>query len=140
VDGVEISSPSHLLIKDFGAHHEKSGRPPAPRKLQKKASRPGVIQGRLEEMSMIGPDAVAGDGAEVMPVIVQHDGAQAKLYFASGHARMAKIGKVEGDDAVYKVVLWTAGEFEIDFNAANASTKTTTARRIHWIVDGGDAG
>jgi hypothetical protein len=25
-------------------------------------------------------------------------------------------------------VLWTAGEFEIDFNAANASSRTTTTR------------
>jgi len=28
------------------------------------------------------------------------------------------MGKIEGDDAVYKVILWTEGEFEIDFNAA----------------------
>jgi hypothetical protein len=26
------------------------------------------------------------------------------------------------------VVLWTAGEFEIDFNAASASSRTTTTR------------
>jgi hypothetical protein len=41
---------------------------------------------------------------------------------------------VEGDDAVYKVVLWTAGEFEIDFNAANGSNRTTTTRNTTGLL------
>ncbi len=73
------------------------------------------------------------DGVEDF-MIVQHDGAQGELYFASGQCRDAKIGKLEGDDAVYKVVLWTAGEFEIDFNAANASTRTTTTRNTTGLL------
>jgi hypothetical protein len=32
------------------------------------------------------------------------------------------------------VVLWTAGEFEIDFNAANASTRTTTTRNTTGLL------
>jgi hypothetical protein len=73
-------------------------------------------------------------GQKSCRLIVQHDGATGELYFASGQCRDAKIGKVEGDDAVYKVVLWTAGEFEIDFNAANASTKTTTTRNTTGLL------
>ena len=53
---------------------------------------------------------------------------QGELFFSSGQCRDAQIGKIEGDDAVYKVILWTEGEFEIDFNAATASTRTTTTR------------
>jgi hypothetical protein len=67
-------------------------------------------------------------------LVVQHDGAQGELYFAAGQCRDAKIGGVEGDDAVYKVVLWTAGEFEIDFNAANASTRTTTTKNTTGLL------
>src|SRR5947207_16020072 len=65
---------------------------------------------------------------------VRRGSAQCELYFASGQCRDAKIGSVEGDDAVYKVVLWTEGEFEIDFNAANASTRTTTTRNTTGLL------
>jgi len=60
--------------------------------------------------------------------VVRHDGEQGELFFASGQCRDAQIGSIQGDDAVYKVILWTAGEFEIDFNAASASSRTTTTR------------
>jgi hypothetical protein len=41
---------------------------------------------------------------------------------------------VEGDDAVYKVILWTEGEFEIDFNAANGSDRTTTTKTTTGLL------
>jgi hypothetical protein len=66
--------------------------------------------------------------------LVRQGGTQGELYFAAGQCRDAKVGKVEGDDAVYKVVLWTEGEFEIDFNAANASTRTTTTRNTTGLL------
>jgi hypothetical protein len=65
---------------------------------------------------------------------VQNQGEKAELYFASGQCRDAKIAGLEGDEAVYKVLLWTAGEFEIDFNAANDSTRTTTTRNTTGLL------
>ena len=41
---------------------------------------------------------------------------------------------MEGDDAVYRVLLWTEGEFEIDFSAANASNRTTTTRNTTGLL------
>ena len=67
-------------------------------------------------------------------LIVRQNGAQCELYFASGQCRDAKIGTLVGDDAVYKVLLWTEGEFEIDFNAANASSNTTTTRNTTGLL------
>ena len=134
VDGVEDFITKPFLIKDLVRITKKVVDRLHLEKLQKKASRPGVIQGRLEEMSMIDLMQSLEMGQKSCRLIVQHDGAQGELYFASGQCRDAKIGKVEGDDAVYKVVLWTAGEFEIDFNAANASTKTTTTRNTTGLL------
>jgi hypothetical protein len=59
---------------------------------------------------------------------------QGELYFANGQCRDAKIGNLEGDDAVYRAILWIEGEFEIDFNAANASTRTTTTRNTTGLL------
>src|SRR6266478_4716686 len=97
------------------------------------ASRPD-IQGRLEEMSMIDLMQSLEMGQKSCRLVVRQGGTQGELYFAGGQCRDAKVGKVEGDDAVYKVVLWTEGEFEIDFNAANASTRTTTTRNTTGLL------
>src|SRR5262249_35112624 len=113
VDGVEDFITKPFLIKDLIRITKKVVDRLHLEKLQKKASRPGVIQGRLEEMSMIDLMQSLEMGQKSCRLIVQHDGQQGELYFASGQCRDAKIGNVEGDDAVYKVVLWTAGDFEI---------------------------
>ncbi len=85
-------------------------------------------------MSMIDLMQSLEMGQKSCRLIVQHDGEQCELYFAAGQCRDAKIGKAEGDEAVYKVVLWTAGQFEIDFNAANASTRTTTTKNTTGLL------
>jgi CheY-like chemotaxis protein len=134
VDGVEDFITKPFLIKDLVRIAKKVIDRLHLEKLQKKAKRPGVIQGRLEEMSMIDLMQSLEMGQKSCRLIVQNGGAQGELYFASGQCCDAKIGSVVGDDAVYKVVLWTAGEFEIDFNAANASTKKTTTRNTTGLL------
>ena len=134
VDGVEDFITKPFLVKDLVRIAKKVVDRLHLEKLQKKASRPGVIQGRLEEMSMIDLMQSLEMGQKSCRLIVGYNGEQCELYFASGQCRDAKIGSVEGDDAVYKVVLWTAGEFEIDFNAANKSSKTTTTRNTTGLL------
>lgn len=94
-------------------------------KLQQRASRPGVIQGRLEEMGV----------AELMQslemgqkscLLSLHRGKQTcELYFSSGQVKDARFGKIEGDAAVYEALNWSDGEFEIDFSASSDRSNTT---------------
>lgn len=134
VDGVEDFIAKPFLIKDLVRITKKVVDRLHLEKLQKRASRPGVIQGRLEEMSMIDLMQSLEMGQKSCRLIVQHNGQQGELYFAGGQCRDAKSGNIEGDDAVYKVLLWSAGEFEIDFNAANVSTRTTTTRNTTGLL------
>jgi len=134
VDGVEEFITKPFLIKDLVRITKKVVDRLHLEKLQKRASRPGVIQGRLEEMSMIDLMQSLEMGQKSCRLAVRKGGEQGELYFANGQCRDAKIGKVVGDDAVYKVVLWTEGEFEIDFNAANASNRTTTTRNTTGLL------
>lgn len=134
VDGVEDFIPKPFLLKDLVRVTKKVIDRLHLEKLQKRASRPGVIQGRLEEMSMIDLMQSLEMGQKSCRLIVQRGREQCHLFFASGQCRDAKIGNVEGDDAVYKCVLWTEGEFEIDFNAANVSTRTTTTRNTTGLL------
>jgi len=134
VDGVEDFITKPFLVKDLVRITKKVVDRLHLEKLQKKASRPGVIQGRLEEMSMIDLMQSLEMGQKSCRLIVQNQGEKAELYFAGGQCRDAKIADLEGDEAVYKVLLWTAGEFEIDFNAANGSTRTTTTRNTTGLL------
>lgn len=134
VDGVEDFIAKPFLVKDLVRITKKVIDRLHLEKLQKRASRPGVIQGRLEEMSMIDLLQSLEMGQKSCRLIVHHNGEQGELYFASGQCRDAKSGKIEGDDAVYKVLLWSAGDFEIDFNAANASNRTTTTKNTTGLL------
>jgi len=134
VDGVEDFIAKPFLVRDLVRITKKVIDRLHLEKLQKRASRPGVIQGRLEEMSMIDLMQSLEMGQKSCRLIVHHNGEQGELYFSSGQCRDAKSGNMEGDNAVYKVLLWSAGDFEIDFNAANASTRTTTTRNTTGLL------
>jgi CheY-like chemotaxis protein len=134
IDGAEDFIAKPFLLKDLVRSAKKVIDRLHLEKLQKKASRPGVIQGRLEEMSMIDLMQSLEMGQKSCRLQVQKGAERAELYFASGQCRDAKIDNLAGDDAVLKVVLWTEGEFEIDFNAANISTATTTTRTTTGLL------
>jgi CheY-like chemotaxis protein len=134
VDGVEEFIAKPFLVKDLVRITKKVVDRLHLEKLQKQASRPGVIQGRLEEMNMTDLLQSLEMGQKSCRLIVQKGTERGELYFASGHCRDAQVGSVEGEDAVYKVILWTEGEFEIDFNAANASARTTITRTTTGLL------
>ena len=127
-DGVEDFIAKPFVLKDLVRATKKVVDRLHLEKLQKSASRPGVIQGRLEEMSMTDLLQSLEMGQKSCRLRVRHNGEQGELFFSSGQCRDAQIGSIEGDLAVYKIILWTEGDFEIDFNAASASTRTTTTR------------
>lgn len=134
VDGVEDFIAKPFLVKDLVRSAKKVVDRLHLEKLQKLASRPGVIQGRLEEMSMTDLMQSLEIGQKSCRLVVRKGEEKAELYFASGQCRDAKIGTIQGDDAVFKVVLWTEGEFEIDFNAANESMATSTTRSTTGLL------
>jgi CheY-like chemotaxis protein len=134
VDGVEDFITKPFLVKDLVRITKRVVDRLHLEKLQSKGSRPGVIQGRLEEMSMIDLMQSLEMGQKSCRLVVKKGPESGELYFSGGQCRDAKSGEVEGDDAVYRVLLWTEGEFEIDFGAANASNRTTTTRNTTGLL------
>jgi CheY-like chemotaxis protein len=134
VDGVEDFITKPFLVKDLVRITKRVVDRLHLEKLQTKGSRPGVIQGRLEEMSMIDLMQSLEMGQKSCRLVVKKGVESGELYFSGGQCRDAKSGAVEGDDAVYRVLLWTEGEFEIDFGAANASNRTTTTRNTTGLL------
>src|SRR6201997_3040990 len=134
VEGAEDFIAKPFLLKDLVRSAKKVIDRLLLEKLQKQASRPGVIQGRLEEMSMIDLLQSLEMGQKSCRLQVRKGNERGELFFASGQCRDAKIGNTTGDDAVYKVIMWTEGEVEIVFNAATASTATTTTRSTTGLL------
>jgi CheY-like chemotaxis protein len=91
-------------------------------KLQKRAVRPGVIQGRLEEMSILDLMQSLEMGQKSCQLTIRRGGETCDLFFAAGQCADARFGAIEGEDAVYQAVRWADGAFEIDFNGAPART------------------
>jgi CheY-like chemotaxis protein len=134
LEGVEEYIIKPFFIKDLVSAAKKVVDRLHLEKMQKRASRPGVIQGRLEEMSIIDLMQSLEMGAKSCRLTVRHDKETGEMFFSNGQCSDAKVGTVEGDDAAYKVICWTTGEFEIDFNAANASTRTTTTKNTTGLL------
>jgi CheY-like chemotaxis protein len=94
-------------------------------KLAKYASRPGVIQGRLEEMSVTELMQSLEMGQKSCRLTLRHGEERAELYFTAGQCKHAQLGAAEGDGVVYQAVNWSDGEFEIDFGASSGRETTT---------------
>ena len=94
-------------------------------KLQRGATRLGVIQGRLEEMNVIDLCQSLEMGQKSCRLTLHSGGKECSLFFQNGQILDASLGTSRGDDAFYQIVLWNEGDFEIDFSMA-PSRQTTT--------------
>jgi CheY-like chemotaxis protein len=123
--GVEEFIPKPFFIADLVRQTKKIVDRLHLEKLAKHASRPGVIQGRLEEMSV--PELMQSleMGQKSCKLTLRHNGESAELYFTAGQCKHAQLGAAEGDGVVYQTVNWGAGEFEIEFGARSERETTT---------------
>ena len=104
----------------------------AAEKVQGGAPQQGVIRGRLAEMNMIDLLQSLELGQKTCSLTVTRDADVCRMFFNTGQINHAELGAVEGDDAVYCVVSWPAGDFEINFNSR--SDKVTTTRTTQGLL------
>jgi len=132
VDGVEDFIPKPFFLKDLVRLAKKVVDRLHLEKLQQHASRPGVIQGRLEEMGITDLMQSLEMGQKSCRLTLSRGSEQCELFFVAGQCKHALLGALEGDPAVYEAVNWTEGEFEIDFSAA--SDRITTTRSTTGLL------
>jgi CheY-like chemotaxis protein len=127
--GVEDFIPKPFFVADLVRQVKKIVDRLHLEKMQKHASRPGVIQGRLEEMSVTELMQSLEMGQKSCRLRLRHGGEEAELYFSGGQCKHAHLGVTDGDTVAYQVIGWLDGEFEIDFGATSdreTITLTTT--------------
>lgn len=123
--GVEDFIPKPFFIADLVRQAKKIVDRLHLEKMQKHASRPGVIQGRLEEMSVTELMQSLEMGQKSCRLTLRHDGEHAELFFTAGQCKHAQLGSAEGDGVVYQAINWSEGEFEIEFGASSERETTT---------------
>jgi len=136
VEGVEDFVVKPFFLKDFVRRTKKVIDRLHLEKLQKRASRPGVIQGRLEEMNIMDLLQSLEMGQKGCKLSVQQGSDRCEMFFVAGQCKHAALGAKLGNDAVFQVVGWTAGEFEIDFNAPPTDKSTTTMSTQGLLMEG----
>jgi CheY-like chemotaxis protein len=132
VDGVEEFIVKPFFVRELVRRSKKVIDRLQLEKLQKSSARPGVIQGRLEEMSILDLMQSIEMGQKTCRLIVRSNGNSCEIFFAGGRCQDARSGELEGEPAIYEAVRWSGGEFEIDFNAA--PSRTTIERSTTGVL------
>ena len=124
-DGVEDYIVKPFFVRELAARTKKVSDRLHLEKLQTTARRPGVIEGRLEEMNVIDLFQSLEMGQKSCSLTLTHGKEKCQIFCENGQIYDAVLGTIAGDNAVYKVVEWNEGSFEIDFSGKSAQRRTT---------------
>lgn len=132
VEGVEEFVVKPFFLKDLVRRTKKVIDRLHLEKLQNRAVRPGVIQGRLEEMSILDILQSLEMGQKSCRLTIRHEMDACELFFSGGQCVDGQLGPLEGEEAVFQVMRWPGGDFEIDFNSS--PTRTTISRSTTGLL------
>ncbi len=94
-------------------------------KMAKSASSDGVLRGSLAQMNMIDLVQSLEMGRKSCLLTLTKDDDKCEMYFSEGQVTHAVYGSLAGDAAVFKVLRWTGGNFQINFDGKTKQQSTT---------------
>src|SRR5271165_1618971 len=104
-------------------------------KLAKMGSTDGIVRGSLAQMNVIDLVQSLEMGRKSCLLTMTNAADKCEIYFNQGQAKHAVYGPITGDEAVFKVLRWTEGNFQIDFNG-KSSAETTTLNTQGLLMEG----
>jgi CheY-like chemotaxis protein len=104
-------------------------------KLAKTAPSDGVVRGSLAQMNVIDLVQSLEMGRKSCALTLTLDRDKCEMYFKEGQVTHAVYGSLTGDPAVFKVLGWTGGNFQIDFEG-KTSQQTTTLNTQGLLMEG----
>jgi CheY-like chemotaxis protein len=93
-------------------------------KMAKTAPSDGVVRGSLAQMNVIDLMQSLEMGRKSCQLTLTKDGDKCEVFFVEGQVKHATYGSLVGDEAVFKVLRWTGGSFELDFEGKTAKETT----------------
>lgn len=104
-------------------------------KLSKSSSSDGVVRGSLAQMNVIDLVQSLEMGRKSCLLTLTKDADKCEMYFSEGQVPHAKYGTLTGDAAVFKVLKWTGGSFQINFEG-KTNQQTTTLNTQGLLMEG----
>src|SRR6476660_4648688 len=94
-------------------------------KMSQSSSSDGVVRGSLAQMNVIDLVQSLEMGRKSCLLTLTKDGDKCEMYFSEGQVPHATYGSLTGDAAVFKVLRWTGGNFQINFDGKTKQQSTT---------------
>jgi CheY-like chemotaxis protein len=94
-------------------------------KMAKSVSSDGIVRGSLSQMNVIDLVQSLEMGRKSCLLTMTNDQDRCQMYFKDGQVTHATYGDLRGDEAVFKVLRWTGGNFQIDFEGKTSEESTT---------------
>jgi len=104
-------------------------------KMAHEAPGESVVRGNLQQMNTMDLFQSLELGHKTCRLTLTNAGQRCDLYFSDGQINHALYGSLRGDDAVFRVLTWTEGLFEIDFSGSS-SEQTTTRSTQALLMEG----
>jgi CheY-like chemotaxis protein len=104
-------------------------------KMAKTVPSDGVLRGNLSQMNVIDLVQSLEMGRKSGALKFTNDSESCEMYFSGGQVTHAAYGDLNGDAAVFKVLRWTSGNFELDFEG-KTSEQTTSLNTQGLLMEG----
>jgi CheY-like chemotaxis protein len=124
-DTVEDFIEKPFFLKEAAARVKKVVDKIALEKMAREAPGESVLRGSLAQMNVLDLLQSLDMGHKTCSLMLTNNGDKCELFFAEGQINHATYGDLKGDEAVYKVLLWAGGSFEIDFTGSSREQSTT---------------
>jgi len=125
VDGVEDYLVKPFFVRELSRQVRRITARLYQQKMEKLGIRGGVIAGRLSEMNLIDWVQSLEQGRKTCTLLLRSGSDTCTLYFNQGQVTHAACGNLQGNEAVYKVLTWADGEWEVDFSRSSSEHTTT---------------
>jgi len=124
-DTVEDFLEKPFFVKEAAARIKKVVDKISLEKMVREAPGESVVRGNLAQMNVLDLLQSLDMGRKTCALTLALNGDKCKMFFTEGQINHALFGKLKGDEAVYKVLTWTEGSFEIDFNGSSKEQSIT---------------
>jgi DNA-binding response OmpR family regulator len=124
-DTVEDFIEKPFFTKEAAARIKKVVDKISLEKMAREAPGESVLRGSLAQMNVLDLLQSLDMGRKTCALTLSNNGDKCKMFFTEGQINHAQYDKLKGDEAVYKVLTWTAGNFEIDFKGSSKEQTIT---------------
>ena len=125
VDGVEEYFIKPFFVKELSERVRRLTARFQQQKIEAQGASGGRVGGKLSEMNLLDWMSSLEQGRKSCALILRNGPAQCTMYFVEGQVAHAVLGKLTGDQAVFKVLGWTEGDWELDFSKTSKERTTT---------------